>query len=76
MLQKGKPLEPGGVELGFDILEIGYGLLWHTALDFDLGATGFAGTTNAHGFLPDYTSAAIAAHALTSRLASNNPGSA
>jgi hypothetical protein len=73
-LQKGKPLEPGGVELGFDTLEIGFGLLWHTSLDFDLGATDLAGTTIAHGLLPDYASAARAAHALTSRLAPNNPG--
>jgi hypothetical protein len=75
MLQKGKPLEPGGVELGFDVLEIGYGLLWHTSLDFDLTATAFARTTNAHSLLPDYASAALAAQVLTSRLTPTNPGS-
>jgi hypothetical protein len=74
MLQTGKLLEPGGVELGFDVLEIGYGLLWHTSLDFDLTATAFARTANTHGLLPDYASAALAAQVLTSRLAPSNPG--
>jgi hypothetical protein len=75
VLAKRQPLEPGSVELGFDVLEIGYGMLWHTCLDFDLAATrAYAGALNANGLLPDYAAATDAARVLTNQLHAANRG--
>ena len=75
VLANRKPLEPGFVELGFDVLEISYGMLWHSCLDLDLAATeAYDGALNANGLLPDYAAATHAARVLMNQLHPANPG--
>jgi hypothetical protein len=74
VLAKQQLLEPGFVELGFDVLEISYGLLSHTCLDFDLASTkAYDGELNADGLLPNYAAAEHAARVLTKHLDPANP---
>jgi hypothetical protein len=74
VLAKRQPLEAGFLELGFDVLEISHGLLWHTSLDFDLrGTKAYDGALNVDGLLPSYPAAQRAARVLTSSLGRGNP---
>lgn len=74
VLANRQPLEPGFVELGFDVLEISYGMLWHTCLDFDLAATeAYEGALNANGLLPESAAATHAARVLMNQLHPANP---
>jgi hypothetical protein len=67
-LAERKPLEPGFVELGFDVLNIDHGMVLQTNLDFDLALTkAYDGILNAEGLLPEYAAARHAAEVLTNR---------
>jgi hypothetical protein len=75
VLARRQPLEAGFVELGFDVLEISHGLVWHTSLDFDLrGSKAYEGALNGNGLLPNYPAAQGAARLLASHLGRANPG--
>lgn len=75
MLAKRKPLEPGFLELGFDVLDIIAGMVWHTNLDFDLTRAGaYDGMLNADGLLPDYAAARRATEVLANQRGVDTPG--
>ena len=70
LLCERKPLEPGGVELGFDVLNIAHGQVEQSNLDFDLGSLGaYDGALNGDGLFPEFASARRAAQVLTNNAA-------
>jgi len=57
VLSRRVPLEPGFDPIGFDALQISFGFVDETIMDYQLPAIGYNGAVTTDGLLPDYEAA-------------------